>query len=312
MHVSLVGNDAGHMRRIQAEVTMVWMRDQSHRVARTRLQRAGIVLGVIGLTLAFVATASAHDTWLISATNFGRVGTPFRLGLTSGETFPNDDFSIVSNRVARAIVREAGVTRALPRPSAAALRLEYMWTPRSAGVASVGIELQPRTLELEPRLIDEYLGEIDASDAIRATWKSLGDKQKWTESYTKHAMTFVRVAPARIDSPWIADKSWTRPLGLALELVPERDPTALRAGDTLVVRVLRRGVPVPGFSVGAIREGRTKAMFFHTDAAGRARVIVDADGRWLLNGTSLRRSTTGATVWESDFITATLHVAPRS
>jgi hypothetical protein len=239
------------------------------------------------------------------------VGTPFRLGLTSGEIFPNDDFAIVENRVGRAVVREAGVTRLLPRPSASALRLEYMWTPRSAGVASVGIELLPKTLVLEPNLIEEYLGEIDASDAIRATWKSLGDKQKWTESYTKHAMTFVRVAPHKSDSAWIADKSWTRPLGLALELVPERDPTALRAGDTLVVRVLRHGVPLPGFSVGAIREGRTKAIFFHTDAAGRARVIVDADGRWLLNGTSLRRSTTGATVWESDFVTATVHVAPR-
>ena len=290
---------------------MVRMRDQSDRPPRASMRSAAIVLGAVALMLGSVVSAFAHDTWLISATNFGRVGTPFRLGLTSGETFPNDDFSIVSNRVARAIVREAGITRSLPRPTPAALRLEYMWTPRSAGVASVGIELQPKTLVLEPRLIDEYLREIDATDAIRATWKSLGEKQKWTESYTKHAMTFVRVVPAKSDSAWIADKSWTRPLGLALELVPERDPTALRAGDTMVVRVLRRGAPVPGFSVGAIREGRLKASFFHTDAAGRARVIVDADGRWLLNGTSLRRSSTGATVWESDFVTATLHVAPR-
>ena len=290
---------------------MVRMRDQSVRPARARRHRAVIVLGAVALTLGFAVTAFAHDTWLISATNFGRVGTPFRLGLTSGETFPNDDFVIVSNRVARAIVREAGVTRPLPRPTVAARRLEYMWTPRSPGVASLGIELQPRTLVLEPRLIDEYLTEIDASDAIRAAWKSLGDKQKWTESYTKHAMTFVRIAPARSDSVWIADKSWTRPLGLALEIVPERDPTALRAGDTLIVRVLRHGAPVAGFSVGAIREGRSKATFFHTNAAGRASVIVDADGRWLLNGTSLRRSTSGATVWESDFVTATVHVAPR-
>lgn len=290
---------------------MVSMRDRSPRPAGPVVRRAALVLGVVALTLGIAATASAHDTWLISATNFGRVGTPFRLGLTSGEIFPNDDFAIVENRVARAVVREAGVTRRLPRPTAAALRLEYMWTPRSVGVASVGIELQPKTLVLEPQLIEEYLGEIDASDAIRATWKALGDKQKWTESYTKHAMTFVRIAPRKSDSAWIADKSWTRPLGLALELVPERDPTALRGGDTLVVRVLRRGVPVPGFSVGAIREGRTKAIFFHTDTAGRARVVVDADGRWLLNGTSLRRSTTGATVWESDFVTATVHVAPR-
>jgi uncharacterized GH25 family protein len=286
-------------------------RDQSVRRVPSRWRRALVGLGALALTLTAAVIASAHDTWLISATNFGRVGVPFRLGLTSGEMFPNDDFAIEQDRVARAVVREAGVTRQLPRPSVAALRLDYLWTPRSAGVASIGIELHPRTLVLEPRLIDEYLGEIDASDAIRATWKSLGDKQKWTESYTKHAMTFVRIAPARSDSAWIADKSWTRPLGLALELLPERDPTAQRAGDTLVVRVLWHGAPVRGFSVGAIREGRSKAIFFHTDNTGRAHIILDADGRWLLNGTLLRRAGTGATVWESDFVTATLHVAPR-
>ena len=200
------------------------MRDQSRRPA-SLLRRLGcITLGALALTLATVLVASAHDTWLISATNFGRVGVPFRLGLTSGETFPTDDFAIVQNRITRAIVREAGVTRQLPRPTGAALRLEYLWTPHAAGVASLGIELQPKTLVLDPRLIDEYLGEIDASDAIRATWKALGDKQKWTESYTKHAMTFVRIAPAKSDSAWIADKSWMRPLGLVLEMLPGARP----------------------------------------------------------------------------------------
>jgi uncharacterized GH25 family protein len=274
---------------------------------RRRIAAVGLALA---LTLAVAAVASAHDTWLISATNSARVGAPILFDLTSGETFPIDDFAIVPSRVSRALVREASFTRALARPTSSALALEYRWTPKFAGVSTIGVELHPSTLVLEPKLIDEYLAEIDASDEIRAEWKSLGGAQKWTESYTKHAMTFVRVAPAK-DSAWIADKSWTKPLGLGLEILPERDPTALRAGDTLIVRVLRKGVPLSGFSVGAIREGRTKATFFKTDAKGRAGVVVDADGRWLLNGTSLRRATTDATVWESDFVTATVHVGTR-
>src|SRR5947199_2589021 len=140
------------------------MRDQSCSSLNRGSRPTVVAIVVVALTLFTAIAASAHDTWLISATNFGRVGTPFRLGLTSGENFPNDDFAIVENRVVRAVVREAGVTRLLPHPTPAALRLEYMWTPRSAGVASIGIELQPKTLTLEPRLIDEYLGEIDASD----------------------------------------------------------------------------------------------------------------------------------------------------
>lgn len=289
---------------------MLFMRARRTRSAVAR-RRIAVAVGVIALTLVVVAQAAAHDTWLMAENNFGKVGTPFRLDLTSGESFANDDFAIEASRVMRAEVREAGVVRPLPTPTATPRTLEYLWTPRSPGVATIGIELKPKTLVLEPKLIDEYLGEIDASTELRATWKSLGATQKWTESYTKHAMTFVRVTPARRGGRWMADKLWMRPLGLALELVPERDPTALRGGDTLIVRVLRHGLPLPGFSVGAIREGRTKATFFHTDAAGRAAVIVDAGGRWLLNGTSLRKATNGTTVWESDFVTATLHVAPR-
>ena len=274
-------------------------------------RRAAVVFGAIALTLLIVAHAAAHDTWLISPTNVGRVGTPFRLDLTSGESFANDDFAIEASRVSRAQVREGHFTRSLPTPATTPLTLRYLWTPKAPGVATIGIELQPKTLVLAPKLIEEYLGEIDADSGIRATWKSLGGNQKWTEAYTKHAMTFARITPAKPDSSWIAEKAWSKPMGLGLELVPERDPTALRGGDTLVVRVLNHGVPLAGFSVGAVREGRSKAIFFRTDAAGRARVVLDRGGRWLLNGTILRRSTSGATVWESDFITATLHVAPR-
>ncbi len=276
-----------------------------------RRRRAAIAVGALALTLVIAAQAAAHDTWLMSPSNSGKVGTPFRLDLTSGESFANDDFAIEASRVSRAQVREGHFIRSLPTPSASPRTLRYMWTPKLPGVATIGIELQPKTLVLAPKLIEDYLGEIDADSGTRAIWKSLGGDQKWTESYTKHAMTFARITPARPDSNWMAEKTWSKPIGLGLELVPERDPTALRGGDTLVVRVLRNGAPLAGFSVGAIREGRSKASFFRTDAEGRAAVLLDRGGRWLLNGTNLRRSASGMTVWESDFVTATLHVAPR-
>lgn len=274
-------------------------------------RRIAATVLAVALVLLFATQAVAHDTWLTVAANLGRVGVPVRLDLTSGETFPVDDFAIEASRVSRAIVREGSFTRSLPAPVGTARTLRYQWTPKAAGVATLGVELKPKTLVLAPKLIDEYLGEINADSSVRAQWKALGGAQKWTESYTKHAMTFLRITPPRPDSNWTADRLWSKPLGLALELVPERDPTALRGGDTLFVRVLRHGAPLPGFSVGAIREGRSKAEFFRTDAKGRAGVVLDRGGRWLLNGTNLRRSTTSATVWESDFVTATLQVARR-
>jgi uncharacterized GH25 family protein len=185
------------------------------------------------------------------------------------------------------------------------MALRYLSTPRTAGVAAIGVELAPKTLTLAGDKIDEYLAEIDAGTETRNAWNAIGAKRKWTESYSKHATTFVRVGDRTTDS------SWSNALGFGLEIVPERDPTRLMAGDTLPVRVLRGGAPMSNFAVGAAREGAPHAQFFRTDASGRARIVLPTRGRWLLNGTDLRRSTKPDPVWESDFATMTIRVGAR-
>ena len=291
---------------------MVRMRAATFRSTAGRPRRFLIVPGALALTLLVATVAAAHDTWLVSWANFTHVNNPTRLDLTSGERFPDEEYAIEPERIVRAVVRENSTTADLPRPTVEGKALVYRWTPTVDGIATLGVELRPKTLVLQPKLIDEYLGEIDAGPEVRAQWKALGGKRRWTESYTKHAMTFFQVAPESKDPGAHArvDSSWTRPIGLGLELVPERDPTQLVHGDTLTVRVLLHGAPLAGFSVGAIRESGTRTTFSKTDAAGRATIVFTAAGRWLLNGTNLRRSKGGATVWESDFVTATLHIFP--
>ena len=112
-----------------------------------------------------------------------------------------------------------------------------------AGVAAFAVELAPKTLTLTKDKVTEYLDEIGASPALRATWSQMPAPKRWRESYSKHAATFVRVGNPRDDSTWV------RPMGLGLEIVPERDPTMLVSGDTLSVRVVRGGRPLVGFVV---------------------------------------------------------------
>ena len=262
-----------------------------------------IVIAMLGVFVLAVDLA-AHDTWLMAGTGTARVGQVVRLSLTSGDAFPNDDFAIATTRVVRAVARLRDATQALPRPSLTPTALHFDWTPTRAGVGTLGVELAPKTLTLAPDKIEEYLGEIDATPSTRAAWKAVEGKRKWVESYAKHAVTYVRVGDAD-------DSTWRRPLGFSLEIVPERDPTRIRPGDTLIVRVLRRGAPMRAFAVGAMREGATTARFVRTDSLGRARIVFEASGRWLLNGTDLRRSSRPDFVWESDFVTTTLYVAPR-
>ena len=269
--------------------------------------REGLAITALVL-IAIVATAgtlAAHDTWLLPASMRVPVGRAVVLDLTSGVLFPNDDFAIAANRVTRTAVRLGSTQIPLPSPIAGPMSLRYRWTPATQGVATIGVELAPKTLTLAPNKIEEYFREINAGPELRKSWSSLGGKKAWVELYAKHATTFVRVGTP------VGDTSWSIPLGHGLEIIPLRDPTALRVGDTLRVRVLSKGQPLPAFDVGAIRAGTDNAAFARTDAGGIASIVLGAPGKLLINGTNLRPSTNPAFVWESDFVTLTLSIAAR-
>ena len=98
---------------------------------------------------------------------------------------------------------------------------------------------------------------------------------------------------------------------MALEIVPEKDPTRLREGDELPVRVLKNGAPYVDFSLNAVAAGETKGETRKTDSAGRVVFRLNKPGQWLLRGTDVRKSTKSDADWESDFTTLTLEVKPK-
>jgi uncharacterized GH25 family protein len=272
------------------------------------LKHAPVVAGVVVFALlAGAGLAAAHETWILPASMRIPVNKPVALDLTSGMGFPAEQTTIDPKRVLKANARLGGTIEEIQRRIVRPRSLRFVWTPRLDGVGTIAIELAPKTLVLDPKLINEYYDEIHASPAIRAQWDSIPSPKQWRESYVKHATSFVRVG-----SP-VNDTSWALPLGLGLEIVPERDPTLLVAGQTLRVRVLRRGIPLGGFEIGARREGAPESadVFVATDGTGHATIALPREGRWLLFGTDLRRARETRLEWRSDFVTTTIGVAVR-
>ncbi|MBC7369542.1 MAG: DUF4198 domain-containing protein [Undibacterium sp.] len=134
----------------------------------------------------------------------------------------------------------------------------FIATFSRSGVAVVGVDLKPRILELSPDKIELYFREIHAGEALRMTWAAIPEPRRWRERYSRHTKTLARVGES------LAEKTdWGQPLGEALEIIPEENPTTLKAGEVLSVRVLRAGVPMPGFALGfvAVREIREHIVF---------------------------------------------------
>jgi uncharacterized GH25 family protein len=260
-------------------------------------------LTLLLVTLSVAASAFGHDTWLIPNSFSIPTNTTLFLDLTSGMAFPAPDTPIKPERVGRAKCRLAGHSFDLGSFSPAPKSLRFKARLYEPGIATLWVELKPRALELTPEQVEEYFEEIDAPESVRQQWANAGKRRRWREVYTKHSKTFVRVGEARPDG------SWAEPVGMSLEIVPEKDPTSLRAGDDFPVRVLKNGTPLRDFPVGIVSEGSSKGEIGKTDAEGRVSFRLSKKGRWLLRGTELRRTTASGADWESDFTTLTIEVA---
>ena len=280
--------------------------------------------GSAALFLVLAATmAHPHDTWL-SGPAAATAGAPMRFDLTSSGAFPAPEHAIEKPRVARSSCRVGGQDVALAVGARGKQTLRLSASPASAGVATCGLSLGPRTLDLKPADVAHYLEEIGASSTVGPKWEALPAPRKWRETYVKHAKAFTRVGDGADDAsaqrtvdnerggalPRRADDAsgWREPLGLGLEIVPLADPTHLRPGATLEVRLLKAGQPLAGLAVRATHQGKP-ASFATTDADGRASFVLDVPGPWLLAATELRPSAARPGEWESDFTTLYLEVA---
>jgi uncharacterized GH25 family protein len=265
------------------------------------LMKKFTILPALMLAVALSTSASAHDTWLIpDLFNLAPKAT-VTLDMTSGMEFPKLDVGPKPERVESANCRLAGKTFDITNKLAAPNSLQFKAELAEAGVATFWVKLPPRSIELKPEEVKEYLDEVDAPEALRKQWAEMKE-QRWRESYTKHPKTFARVGEPS------SDRSWAEPVGMFLEIVPEKDPTGLKAGDDFPVRVLKDGKPFATFSLNAVSAGQTKGETRKTDSEGRVKFRVGTAGRWLLRGTDIRKSNQPETDWESDFVTLTVEV----
>jgi hypothetical protein len=102
-----------------------------------------------------------------------------------------------------------------------------------------------------------------------------------SENYSRLAKSIVQVGTPDAGS----QTQVTKPLGLSLEIVPERSPYTEPLLATLPVRVIYLGQPLAGALVKLtnLEHDAAPVEMRLTDRAGRASFTMPHDGTWLLN-----------------------------
>jgi uncharacterized GH25 family protein len=252
------------------------------------------------------ATLFAHDMW-IEPTTFAPapgeiVGVRLRVGQDLlGDPIPRDPALL------RQFVADDAEGR---KPVVGRDGLDPAGYVRAgvAGLLVVGYHSHPSSVELPAEKFNQYLKDegLDSIAALRASRGRTGAPAR--EMFTRCAKSLVLSGP-----PDVTQRDHA--LGFTLELVAERNPYALAAGQDLPVRLTYENRPLAGALVVAMNQSNpAERQAIRTDKDGRARFRVSRSGMWLIKAVHMIEAPAGSkTDWASYWasLTFALDAPPR-
>ncbi len=165
------------------------------------------------------------------------------------------------------------------------------------------MRVTPRIEQMQGSEFTEYLKEEGLHRIIAARQAAGVSDQPVKEQYARYAKTAFRNGVG-------SGAHLTRPVGLKAEFVPTTDPTSLRAGKSLTLRLLADGRPVGSQTVAAVSDAMS--VTGKTNSDGHVTLKIDREGPWLIRTVHMVPLTGSPEVeWESYWVTLSFHTAPR-
>ena len=275
-----------------------------------RTLAAVLVASVVGATIGF-----AHDFWIIpDIFAFGDDSVLHINGRQGGTKFPTGT-AVPADRVidARIIGAASSVKITDLAVDGASLRLHQK--PDKAGQYLIVVGLSTRDFRETPAGVVRFLkAEGGAAEAARLerehTLQGLDSVMFTAASY---AQTIVQVGKG-------GPRSFGKPAGLRLEFSPLNDPSSLRVGDTLHVKMLGNGTPIAnigieiatGLDSAAAPDAAVTRVAFDADAKGVVHVPLTKAGPVMMRSAFASRKQGGSPKdWDVSRTTYVFNVAAR-
>ena len=260
-------------------------------------------LASIGLSLTVATAALAHDFWLQPVA--WRVDPLAALDLTLqvGHGAYRQRSPIPASRIVRFEAIAADGRRADLRGQLhmAGPNADATIAISRPGTWVLALETDDRAESHLPAIrFNDYLkveGLTPASSLRAAQGRMDTDG---SENYTRHAKALIQVGPVNPRSKDMV----ARPIGMALEIVPEISPFGLPPAAQLPVRIYYRGRLLAGALVKLtdLAHDTVPIEMHRSDVNGRAVFAIPGRGSWLLNVIWTRpQARGGLTDFETDF-----------
>lgn len=232
------------------------------------------------------AALFAHDMWIEPTTFLPQSGQIVGVRLRVGQDLLGDPLPRDPALVNQFVFEDtAGRKPVIGRDGADPAGFLRVATP---GLLVIGYRSNPSPVELGADKFNQYLKEegLESIAALRARRNETGA--------TAHEL-FSRCAKSLVLSGSPAQMQADKNLGFTLELVAERNPYAIRAGEDFPVRLTYENRPLVGTLVVAInRLNPMEKLSARTDNDGRVRFRLPQGGMWLVKAVHMIPAPEGA------------------
>lgn len=232
------------------------------------------------LVIFAAAPAVAHDFWIqpqrFQVPPNADLSVTFQIGHGEArERYGNNariillgDFFNGQRRDRRAQLRDSGPA-------------DFVTRFAEPGLHVLGLQTSYAFSELPPARFNDYAKEEGLASVLAARKRDGTLNRPGRERYSRRAKALIQVGAQGGSNQALA----TKPIGLKLEIVPDRNPYALGASRTLPLHVVYNGKRLPNATVKltSLEADERPVAIAVTDAEGRAKFQVPAKGNWLLN-----------------------------
>lgn len=259
-------------------------------------------LGIAALLLLACAELSAHDFWLAASPWRPAPGSRVTVTANVGDRFPVPTSFTAPDRVDRVrIVGPDGEGPVDPqfRRDRNSLATDVQ-LPRTPGAYLIVMTIKPRFIEIKPPDFATYLKHEGLERIVAERAKAGESERPGLERYSRYAKAVLRTGDGPADHV-------TRPFGLRAELLPLSDPSTLRVGQSLTLRLLADGKPVSDALIGGIYAASKGApddwpLKARTKQNGEVSFVLEQAGAWLFRSVHMTRAPdpgSPAADWES-------------
>jgi uncharacterized GH25 family protein len=285
---------------VETRIIMMWPS-----LSSWTLRRRLSALVVVAIMASGRAALFAHDMWMEPTTFSPDTGQIVGVRLRVGQDLLGDPLPRSSGLVNQFVVVDGeGRKPVVGRDGSDPAGFVRAAMP---GVLVVGYHSNPSAVELTAEKFNQYLKEegLEAVAALRARRNETGA--------VAHEI-FSRCAKSLLLSGAPTDAQGDRRLGFPLELVAERNPYTIRAGQDLPVRLTYENRPLAGALVVAMnRQNPADKQSARSDADGRVRFRVRPGGMWLIKAVHMLPAPAGTNAeWASFWASLTFQAGAMS